>query len=123
MQLRRCQAPSRGPGESRRSAVATLGLVPPAPLYLIAVIKPDMAQAEAVAERLRIMRDATREEPGNVLMELVVGEDPDTWLMLEKFTSREAWEEHMTLPHVTEGNVYLADKLREPTELRLYSEK
>jgi len=97
--------------------------VPPAPLYLIAVIKPDMAQAEAVAERLRIMRDATREEPGNVLMELVVGEDPDTWLMLEKFTSREAWEEHMTLPHVTEGNVYLADKLREPTELRLYSEK
>ena len=73
--------------------------------------------------RLRLMRDATREEPGNVFMELVVGEEPDTWLMLEKFTSREAWEEHMTLPHVTEGNAYLADKLREPTELRFYVEK
>ena len=93
------------------------------PLFLIAVIKPDMAQAEAVAERLRLMRDATRKEPGNVFMELVVGEEPDTWLMLEKFTSREAWEEHMTLPHVTEGNAYLADKLREPTELRFYVEK
>ena len=93
------------------------------PLFLIAVIKPDMAQADAVAERLRLMRDATREEPGNVFMELVVGEDPDTWLMLEKFVSREAWEEHMTLSHVTEGNVYLADKLREPTELRFYVEK
>ena len=95
----------------------------PGPLFLIAVIKPDMAQAEVVGERLRIMRDATREEPGNVFMELVVGEEADTWLMLEKFTSREAWEEHMTLPHVTEGNAFLADKLREPTELRFYVEK
>jgi quinol monooxygenase YgiN len=93
------------------------------PLYLIAVIKPRMDVAEVVAERLRIMRDATREEPGNVFMELVAGEDTDTWLMLEKFASREAWDEHMTLPHVTDGNVFLADKLREPTELRFYTEK
>jgi quinol monooxygenase YgiN len=56
-------------------------------------------------------------------MELVVGEDADTWLMLEKFASREAWEEHMTLSHVTEGNAFLADKLREPTELRFYTER
>lgn len=93
------------------------------PLFLIAVIKPDVAQADAVVERLRLMRDATREEPGNVFMELVVGDDPDTWLMFEKFTSRAAWEEHMTLPHVTEGNAFLADKLREPTELRFYTER
>ncbi|MFM1965495.1 MAG: hypothetical protein RL134_1220 [Actinomycetota bacterium] len=93
------------------------------PLFLIAVIKPRMDHADAVAERLRLMRDATREEPGNVFMELVVGDEDDTWLMLEKFTSREAWEEHMTLPHVTEGNAFLADKLREPTELRFYVER
>jgi quinol monooxygenase YgiN len=93
------------------------------PLFLIAVIKPHMEYADAVAERLRFMRDATRDEPGNVFMELVVGDEPDTWLMLEKFTSRQAWEEHMTLPHVTEGNAYLADKLREPTELRFYMER
>jgi quinol monooxygenase YgiN len=82
-----------------------------------------MEHADAVVERLRFMRDATREEPGNIFMELVVGDDPETWLMLEKFVSREAWEEHMTLAHVTEGNAYLADKLREPTELRFYSER
>ena len=93
------------------------------PLYLVAVIKPRMEVAEAVAERLRFMRDATREEPGNVYMELVVGEEPDTWFMFEKFVSREAWDEHMTLAHVTEGNAFLADKLREPTELRFYTEK
>ena len=93
------------------------------PLFLIAVIKPRMEFADVVAERLQIMRDATRDEPGNDFMELVVGEEPDTWLMLEKFASREAWEEHMTLPHVTEGNAFLADKLREPTELRFYTER
>ena len=91
------------------------------PLYLIAVIKPRMDAADVVVERLRGMRDATRAEPGNIFMELVVGDEADTWLMLEKFASREAWEEHMTLPHVTEGNEFLADKLREPTELRFYA--
>lgn len=94
-----------------------------APLYLVAVIKPRMEVAEEVAERLRLMRDATREEPGNIYMELVVGEEPDTWFMFEKFASREAWDLHMTLPHVTEGNAFLADKLREPTELRFYTER
>ena len=93
------------------------------PLYLIAVIKPRIEIAEVVAERLRVMRDASREEPGNIFMELVVGDETDTWLMLEKFVSREAWEHHMTLPHVTEGNAFLSDKLREPTELRFYTEK
>ena len=93
------------------------------PLYLVAVIKPRMDVADEVAERLRIMRDATRAEPGNIYMELVIGDEPDTWFMFEKFASREAWDEHMTLPHVTEGNAFLADKLREPTELRFYTEK
>ena len=93
------------------------------PLYLVAVIKPRMDVADAVAERLHLMRDATRDEPGNIYMELVVGDEADTWFMFEKFTSREAWDEHMTLPHVTEGNAFLADKLREPTELRFYTER
>ena len=97
--------------------------MPAEPLYLVAVIKPRMEMADAVAERLRTMRDATRAEPGNVYMELVVGDEPDVWFMFEKFVSREAWNEHMTLPHVTEGNAFLADKLREPTELRFYAEK
>lgn len=93
-------------------------------LFLIAVIKPRMEMSEEVAERLRIMRDATRDEPGNVYMELVVGDDdPETWFMFEKFVSRAAWEHHMTLSHVTDGNAFLADKLREPTQLKFYTER
>lgn len=94
-----------------------------APLFLVAVIRPRMEMADEVAERLRIMRDATREEAGNVYMELTVGtEDPTVWFMFEKFVSRDAWEQHMTLAHVTDGNAFLAGKLREPTELQFYVE-
>lgn len=94
------------------------------PLFLIAVIKPAREWEEEAADRLRLMRDATRDEPGNIFMELVVSDDdPTTWLMMEKFRSRADWELHMTLPHVVEGNAFLADKLREPTELRFYTPK
>ena len=93
------------------------------PLYLIATIKPRMDRADEVVERLRLMRDATRDEPGNISMDLVVGDEADTWFMLEKFTSRAAWEKHMTLAHVTEGNAFLEDKLREFPPLRFYVDR
>lgn len=92
--------------------------------YLIAEIRPRMDVADEVADRLRIMRDGTREEPGNISMDLVWDEaEPDVWYMLEKFASREAWELHMTMPHNVEGNAFLEGKLREPTILRFFAEK
>ena len=55
-------------------------------------------------------------------MELVASDaDPATWLMMEKFRSRESWEAHMATDHVRDGNAALADLLREPTELRFYT--
>ena len=50
-------------------------------------------------------------------------DDPDSWVMLEMFRSREAWDEHMRQPYNTEGNRILEDLLREPSELRLFDEK
>ena len=74
------------------------------PLYLLAVIRP----AEA----------------GCRYMELAVDpQDDTTWYMFEKFDSRAAWDDHMLTEHVISGNEFLGDKLREPTELRLYSGK
>jgi quinol monooxygenase YgiN len=49
-------------------------------------------------------------------------DDPDTWVMLETFRSRAAWDEHMRQPNNTEGNKILEDLLREPSELRLFDE-
>ena len=94
------------------------------PQYLVAVIKPRLDRVEDAERHLRALMAGTHQEPGCIYMELVISDDdPDTWLMLEKFTSRADWEAHMLTPHVIDGNRNLADLLREPTELRFYTAK
>ncbi len=94
------------------------------PLYLVAVIKPRIECAEDAERHLRALMAGTHTEPGCVYMELVVSDDdPDTWLMLEKFRSRADWEAHMQTSHVLDGNRHLAELLREPTQLRFYTAK
>jgi quinol monooxygenase YgiN len=93
-------------------------------LYLVAVIKPRPDRTDDAERELRSLMAGTRSEPGCVYMELVVEDgDAATWYMFEKFRSREDWEAHMRTDHVTRGNMNLADLLREPTELRFYTEK
>ena len=94
------------------------------PLYLIAVIRPRMERADEVEAELRALMAGTHAEEGCINMELVVSDDdPDTWLMLEKFRSRADWDDHMRTEHVMRGNAKLADLLREPTELRFFTTK
>jgi len=94
------------------------------PLFLVVTIRPRldrMAEAEA---QLQSMRAATLQEEGCVFMHLVQADDePDTWVMLEHFRSRAAWDEHMQTRHNTEGNRALESLLRQPSELRLYRER
>ncbi len=69
------------------------------------------------------MREDTLKEPGCVFMHLTQPQDdPGTWVMLEMFRSRAAWDDHMGPVHVTEGNRILEDLLREPSDLRLLDE-
>ena len=94
------------------------------PLYLVAVIKPKTEEADTVREFLDSMIAATRDEDGCEMYDLVVGDDdPNTWLMIEKWSSRTHWDAHMVTPHVAKGNEALAGLLRKPTELRFYSAK
>jgi quinol monooxygenase YgiN len=93
-------------------------------LFLVVTIKPRpdrLAEAEA---QLQSMRRDTLNELGCVFMHLAQPQDdPDTWVMLEMFRSRAAWDEHMRQPYITEGNMILEDLLREPSDLRLLDEK
>jgi quinol monooxygenase YgiN len=97
---------------------------PDEPLFLVVSIKPHpdrLADAEA---QLQSMRQKTLTEPGCVFMHFLQPEnDSDTWVMLEMFRSRAAWDEHMRQPYNTEGNKILEDLLREPSDLRLLREK
>ena len=62
------------------------------PLYLVAVIKPKTEEADTVREFLDSMIAATRDEDGCEMYDLVVGDDdPNTWLMIEKWSSRTHW--------------------------------
>ena len=79
------------------------------------------AQSEA---QLQSMRQNTLTEPGCVFMHfLQPQDDSDTWVMIEMFRSRTAWDEHMRQPYNTEGNKLLEGLLREPSDLRLLRAK
>jgi len=94
------------------------------PLFLVVTIKPRLDRMEEAEAQLQSMRRNTLNEPGCVFIHLVhPQDDPETWVMLEMFTSRAAWDEHMHQPYNTEGNVILEDLLREPSDLRLFNEK
>lgn len=94
------------------------------PVFLVVKIKPRLDRLEEAEAQLQSMRRSSLEEPGCVFMHLLQPQDdPDSWVMLEMFRSRAAWDEHMEQPYNTEGNAILEDLLREPSELRLFDEK
>ena len=94
------------------------------PLFLVVTIKPRLDRLDEAEAQLQSMRQNTLKEPACVFMHLVQPQDdPDTWVMLEMFRSRAAWDEHMRQPYNTEGNKILEDLLREPSDLRLLDEK
>lgn len=105
-------------------------------LFLVVKIypRPDkLAEAEAQLHR---MRATSMTEEGCVFMHLVqadsaalgedsaaAGDEDETWVMLEQFTSRAAWDAHMLTAHNLEGNAALEPMLRQPSDLGLYRAK
>ena len=92
--------------------------------FLVVTIRPRLDRLREAEDQLQSMRRSSLTEPGCVFMHLVQPQDdPHTWVMLEMFRSREAWDEHMRQPYNVQGNVILEDLLREPSELRFFDEK
>ena len=92
------------------------------PLYLIAVIRPQVDRLAEAEAALRDLMAGTHAEPGCEFMELTTAQDdPTTWVMFEKFRSRADWDDHMRTAHVVAGNAILSELLREPTELTFYT--
>ena len=92
--------------------------------FLVVTIRPRLDRLREAEEQLQSMRRNSLTEPGCVFMHLVQPQDdPNTWVMLEMFRSRAAWDEHMRQPYNVQGNVILEDLLREPSDLRFFDEK
>src|SRR5919112_1218266 len=93
-------------------------------LFLVVTIKPRLDRRQEAEAQLQSMRRNSLTEPGCIFMHLVQPQDdPDTWVMLEMFSSRAAWDEHMRQPYNVDGNVVLEDLLRAPSDLRFFDEK
>jgi quinol monooxygenase YgiN len=93
-------------------------------LFLVVTIKPRADRREEAEAQLQSMRRDSVQEPGCIFMHFTQPHDnSDTWVMLEMFRSRAAWDEHMRQPYITDGNKILEDLLREPSDLRLLDEK
>ncbi len=91
------------------------------PLYLVAVIKPKLEIRADVRAKIAGLVSASLAEDGCEMYDLVVSDDDaDTWLMLEKWSSRGQWDAHMLTSHVIEFNKQGDSLFREPTELRFY---
>lgn len=90
------------------------------PLFLVVTIKPRLDRLDAAQAQLQAMRRISLTEPGCLFMHFVQPQDdPTVWIMLEMFSSRGAWGEHMAQPYNIEGNKILDPLLREPSDLRL----
>lgn len=92
-----------------------------APLYLVAVITPLAGRRDEARAAFAALVERTRQEDGCELYDLVVSPgDPGTWLMLEKWTTREHWDAHMRAEHVVRHNATAGAFLAGPAELRFY---
>ncbi len=88
------------------------------PLYLIATIYPAAQHRAEVVTALGALIAASQAESGCEVYDLVQGEGEDVWVMMEKWSSKEHWDAHMTTDHVrTMGMLDKAFFTRE-TELR-----
>ena len=94
------------------------------PLFLVVTIKPRLDRAPGIRGAVAVDAPERPHRAGVRLHAPGAAEDDlDTWVMLERFRSHAAWDEHMQQPYNTEGNTVLEDLLREPSDLRLFDEK
>jgi quinol monooxygenase YgiN len=69
-------------------------------LYLIATIYPAAQHKTEVLTSLGALIEASRAESGCEMYDLVQGDGEDVWVMMEKWSSKEHWDAHMTTDHV-----------------------
>jgi quinol monooxygenase YgiN len=91
-------------------------------LYLKADIYPDLSKREEVEAAYAELMRASLAEPGCLLYDLVVDEEnPQVWHMLEKWESRDAWNDHMTSGHVARIQELEPSLIVSPTVLNFYN--
>lgn len=91
-------------------------------LYLKADIYPDLSKRQDVQDAYAELIRESLAEPGCLLYDLVVDKDkPNVWHMLEKWESRDAWNDHMQTAHVARIQQLEPALIVSPTVLNFYN--
>ena len=88
------------------------------PLYLIATIYPEQEHIEFLKKEFANLVTESYKESGCEMYDLVQGVNEDTWIMMEKWSSKEQCDAHMLTSHVKHINSIDQKYFKKPTELK-----
>ncbi len=88
------------------------------PLYLIATIYPEQEHIEFLKKEFANLVTESYKESGCEMYDLVQGVNEDAWVMMEKWSSKALWDNHMLSPHVKYITSIDKKYFRAPTDLR-----
>jgi quinol monooxygenase YgiN len=88
------------------------------PLYLIATLYPEQEHIEFLKKEFANLVTESYKESGCEMYDLVQGVNEDTWVMMEKWSSKALWDNHMLTPHVKYFNSIDKKYFRAPTDLK-----
>ena len=88
------------------------------PLYLIATIYLEQEHIEFLKKEFANLVTESYKESGCDMYDLVQGVNEDAWVMMEKWSSKALWDNHMLSPHVKYINSIDKKYFRAPTDLR-----
>ena len=88
------------------------------PLYLIATIYLEQEHIEFLKKEFANLVTESYKESGCEMYDLVQGVNEDTWVMMEKWYSKEKWDAHMLTSHVKHINSIDQKYFKKPTELK-----
>ena len=92
------------------------------PLYLIAVLKPRPERRAEARAALQRLIDGSLAEDGCEMYDLVMTDgDPETWVMLEKWTSKAHWDAHMLTEHNAAFGALENDLMSVPNTWKFYT--
>jgi len=85
--------------------------------YLIATIYPKAEHIDFLKQEFANFVSEAYMEPGCEMYDLAQGEGEDTWVVMEKWSSKASWDDHILTPHVKHMNSIDKKFFRQPTDL------
>jgi quinol monooxygenase YgiN len=88
-------------------------------LVNIVLLRARVGKSDFLGGALAQLVALTRQEPGSAVCELnQSSDDPNTWMVYERWKGKEAFDSHMKQPYVARFLAGLNDLVSEPPEVR-----